>query len=522
MQIFESILALLVIAVGLAALARRWHAPYPALLAGLGVLLALTPGMPHIALDPQLALALFVAPVLLDAAYDASTRDLRDNWLPITTLVIIAVGVTTIAVAHAVKWLVPELPWAAAITLGAIVAPPDAAAATAVLKQARLPHRLTQILEGESLFNDATALLTYRIAVAIAMGETVSAATAVPMLLLVIVGSVAAGVIAARLLAMISRYVDDIPTAIVLQFASTFGVWIVAERVGLSGILTVVAYAITTARYAPHTTPARIRVPSYAVWETMVFVLNVLAFILIGLQLGPIIEHLSADERKSYAEVALVVLAVVIVTRIVWVMLYNTAIRWKVRRYGTGARDALQRPTARGGLLISWCGMRGIVTLAAALALPNGEHPFPGRPLILVTAFTVVVGTLVLQGLTLRPLLFWLDLHDDSPVDREVEHARNAALGAALKTLDGDDSKAAKSLRFELQELLSNEAEGTNDAAASTPLPALRAKAVAAARAELKRLRFDDSIGDDAYHRVEVVLDRTELYAETGRSAAGR
>ncbi len=525
MHIFESILILLVVAVGLAALARRWRAPYPALLAGLGVVLALTPGMPHIDLDPQLALALFVAPVLLDAAYDTSTRDLRDNWLPITGLVVVAVAVTTASVAWAAKAMVPDLPWAAAIALGAIVAPPDAAAATAVLRQARLPHRLSQILEGESLFNDATALLIYRLAVAAAVGDGVTLTTAVPTLALVVVGSVVAGFVTAKVFHRISRRVEDVPTAIVLQLAGTFGVWIAAERVGLSGILTIVAYAITIARSAPHTTPARIRMPSYAVWETTVFVLNVLAFILIGLQLGPIIEHLSREERVTYAEVAAAVLAVVIVTRIVWVMFFNSLIRWRGEQPGATRRDAarpstLSKPSVKGGLLISWCGMRGIVTLAAALALPAGDRPFPGRSLILVTAFTVVLGTLVLQGLTLRPLLAWLDLHDDGPVEREVDEAREAALRAALRTIDGDDTKPAKALRYELQELLSNSADATTGSFGNPAMPVLRQKAVDAARAEIKRMRFDEVIGDDAYHRVELVLDRTELYAETGQARA--
>ena len=505
--------ALLVVAVGLAALARRWNVPYPALLAGLGIVLALVPGMPHVVLDPQLALALFVAPVLLDAAYDTSTRDLRANWIPITGLVFIAVGVTTATVAWAAKAMVPELPWSAAIALGAIVAPPDAAAASAVLKQTRLPHRLTQILEGESLFNDATALLIYRMAVATAMGEGLSIGRAVPTLAVVVLGSLVAGFVTARVFRWITLKVDDIPTSIVLQFAGTFGVWVVAERVGLSGILTVVAYAITIARYAPHTTPARIRVPSYAVWETMVFVLNVLAFVMIGLQLGPIIEGLSNDERRTYAQVAAVVLAVVMVSRIVWVMLYNTAMRWRFAHNGAPP-DAPDRPTVRGGILVSWCGMRGIVTLAAALALPDA---FPGRPLILVTAFTVVVGTLILQGLTLPGLLRVLDLRDDGPVEREVHQAREAALRAAVRTLDGNPSEAARSLRFELEELLSTEAEDGSRTPSQPTLPALRQGAVDAARAELKRMRFDDSIGDDAYHRVELVLDRTELYAQSGQ-----
>ncbi len=259
----------------------------------------------------------------------------------------------------------------------------------------------------------------------------------------------------------------------------------------------------------------------------MVFVLNVLAFILIGLQLGPIIEHLSRDERSTYAEVAVAVLAVVIVTRIVWVMSFYTLTRSRgvpsARTRRTASRAStraatLSQPSVQGGVLVSWCGMRGIVTLAAALALPAGDHPFPGRPLILVTAFTVVLGTLVLQGLTLRPLLAWLELHDDGPVEHEVDEAREAALRAALGTIDGDGTKPARALRYELEELLSNSAEAELGSPGEPAMPVLRQRAVDAARAEIKRLRFDEIIGDDAYHRVELVLDRTELYAETGRS----
>jgi CPA1 family monovalent cation:H+ antiporter len=514
MAIFETVIALLVVSVGLAALARRWHAPYPALLAGLGVVLALVPGTPHVVLDPRLALALFVAPVLLDAAYDTSMRDLKDNWIPIIALVVNAVIVTTVAVALAVKWLAPDLPWAAAIALGAIVAPPDAAAASAILKEAKLPHRLGQILSGESLLNDATALLIYRVAVGMLVGEAMSPFERIPLLVLVVAGSLVFGWALARLFAKVQRHIEDVPTSIVMQFCGTFAVWIAAERIGLSGILTIVAYAVTIARRAPHTTPARIRVPSYAVWETVVFVLNVLAFVLIGLQLRPILEGLSAADQSSYARVAVAVLGVVIVTRLVWVMTFNARVRWRFRRLPPERREG--GPTIGGGLLVSWCGMRGIVTLAAALALPAG---FPGRPLILVTAFTVVVGTLLIQGLTLRPLLFRLDLHDDGPVEREVAHARGCTLRAALQAIDGDTSESANTLRFELEDLL---ADGTDDEDGNRrhpTLPLLRQRAVQAARKELKRLRFDHTIGDDAYHRVEVVLDRTELYAEAAGPA---
>ena len=509
MQIFEWTLILLAAAVALAALARRWRLPYPALLAMLGAGLAFLPGAPHFVLEPQLALALFVAPILLDAAFDSSARDLRHNWVSITSLVLVAVGVTTLAVAWAAKALVPELPWAAAIALGAIVAPPDAAAATAVLRETRPPHRILQILEGESLFNDASALLVYRFAVGAAMGEDLSATGAVPVLLATLVGSVAFGLACAWVMPQIVRRIEDIPTSTVVQFVGTFSVWIAAERLHLSGILTIVVFAIAIARRA--NLPARIRVPSYAVWSTVVFVLNVLAFVLIGLQVGPILERLQPDERLHYAKVALAVLAVVIVVRLAWTMLNNIAMRWKYRRYAPDVKDP---PTRRGGAIIGWCGMRGIVTLAAALALPD---TFPGRQLILVTAFVVVLGTLVIQGLTLRFVLQWFDLHDDMPVEREVAQARRDVLDAMLASFEKEQSPAADALRLELRETWAADALPTDHAGAGRT-PTLRRSAVTAGRAALDQLIARDVIGDDAYHRVELDLDRAELYAETGES----
>src|SRR6266566_6835641 len=248
---FEWIIALLLGAVALSALGRRIKVPYPTFLAIGGVLLAFVPSGPSWTLQPDLALALFVAPVLLDAAYDTSLRDLRDNWLPVSTLVVLAVGVSTTAVALTAHGLVPDMPWAAAIALGAIVAPPDAAAATAILRQVNLPYRVLKILEGESLLNDASALLIYRVAVGAALVQHFEWSAFAPSIVLALAGSLVAGYLAGRAWLKLMPWVDEAPTAIILQFAGTFTVWIVAERIGLSGILTIVAYAITIARTAP-------------------------------------------------------------------------------------------------------------------------------------------------------------------------------------------------------------------------------------------------------------------------------
>jgi CPA1 family monovalent cation:H+ antiporter len=271
---FEWLIGLLLGAMLLSALARRLGVPYPTFLALGGIAIAFLPNSPNWTLEPTLALALFVAPVLLDAAFDTSTRDLRDNWLPVTMLVLAAVGVTTVAVAFVARWLVPDMPWAAAVALGAIVAPPDAAAATAILRSVRLPYRILKILEGESLLNDASALLIYRIAAGAAMASSLRLEDVAPALTLTLIGSLVAGYVLAQVMVRLFGRITDVPTAIIMQFATTFVVWIVAEKLELSPILTIVIYAITLARSAPVRTTARLRVPSYAVWEASSFFLT--------------------------------------------------------------------------------------------------------------------------------------------------------------------------------------------------------------------------------------------------------
>src|SRR3712207_6842287 len=263
MAVFEIVIALLLAGAALAAVARRVGAPYPALVALAGAALALIPGVPTLVLDPELALALFVAPVLADAAFDASPRDLRANWRAVTSLALGAVALTIAVVALVAKALVPDMPWGAAVALGAIVAPPDAAAATTVLKQLRPPNRLLVILEGESLFNDASALLVYRLAVGATLTGFLSGWSVLPTLLVVTLGSVVLGLVLARVTLAASSRIRDVATAVVVQFCGAFGVWMLAERLHLSGIITMVVFAMAAARRAPELTPARIRIPSY-------------------------------------------------------------------------------------------------------------------------------------------------------------------------------------------------------------------------------------------------------------------
>jgi CPA1 family monovalent cation:H+ antiporter len=449
-----------------------------------------------------------VAPVLLDAAFDASVRDLRHNWRPVAALALLTVAVTVVAVAVTVRMLVPDMSWPAAVALGAVVAPPDAAAASAVLRQLRPPHRLLVILEGESLFNDASALLIYRLAVGAAAAGALSGGDVVPTLLFATVGSIALGIGLAPLTLRFVARIQDVSTAVIVQFCSTFAVWILAEWLHLSGILTMVVYAMTVARTAPDVMPARVRIPSYAVWEVAVFILNALAFILVGLQLKPIVAQLRGAELREYAAVAGAVCIAVILARVVWVMGTNLV---------RGPHTSQGR---RSAVVVAWCGMRGTVTLAAALALPAD---FPYRDLILFSAFLVVLGTLVIQGLTLKPLMARLGLEHDDAVEREVRLARVETLRAAAAVLtDGaGGNKAAKLLRKQYEARLA-QAEARHagrepEDVEAMSSPELAAAALSATRAERRRLlelRADGTIGDDAFHRVEEELDRAELNAE--------
>ena len=514
----EQVLALFIAALVLAGTARHFGAPYPVFLALGGAVLAFVPGAPTITVPPELVLAIFVAPILLDAAYDASLRDLKDNWAEVTGLVVFAVGLTTLAVAVVVRTLMPEIPWGPAIALGAVVAPPDAVAATSVLRQLKPPHRILTILEGESLLNDATALLIYRLAVGAVAANELSVADVAPAFLLGVAGSVVVGPALGWLALRLFDRVEHVPTAIILQFVTTFGVWILAEEVGLSGVLTMVSYAITVARSSPERTPARVRIPTYAVWETVVFALTILAFIFIGLQIRPILDSLEAVDRSRYYSVAGAVLGTVIVVRLAWHMSLNAFVQWRHRRVGFNPPRPMLRPTFGSGLVISWSGMRGIVSLAAALALPAG---FPYRDLIVFTAFIVVLGTLVIQGMTLKPLLHRLHLQDDDPVGRELRVARDRALEFALASFAGDQSTIANAVRQELTAQLTHErAAGSAGNDLRVARNELHGCALAAARKTVHDMRASEEIGDDAFHQMEEELDWIEM-SGSGRKEGG-
>ena len=507
MSILLWTLSLLLGAVLLAALARWLKVPSPSLFALGGVLVALLPHGPRIELEPDLALALFVAPVLMDAAFDNSLRDLHEYWIPVSSLVFAAVAVTTAAVAIVARWLVPAMPWPVAIALGAAVAPPDASAAIAVLKEVSLPHRLVAILEDESMLNDASALLIYRLAVGAAVAHSNNAIDVTSTLAFVLAGSVAIGALFAFTFGNIVGRFSDVPSSIVLQFVGAFGIWIMANQLGLSGVLAVVTSAVILSRRSSIQMPAAVRVPSYAVWSLAVFVLNALAFILAGLQIGPIMDRLDRTPHVHYGVFAAAILATVILARVGYLITYNLSLR--AARHTLGV---LTPVPLRNSILVSWCGMRGIVTLATALALP--EH-FPYRDLIVLTAFAVVLGTLVVQGLTLRTLAMMLGLDEESPVDNQVRAGRVEMIKAALRTLDNADTDVAEALRREYADVLRHidGSVGRSEREHQAEL-ALRSAARIAARDRLITLRDAGAIGEAAFQVLEAELDVLEVGGE--------
>ncbi len=507
MLIFETVLALLLGATVLSAVATRAGIPSPTLLALGGAIIAFIPGAPKLDLPPELILALFVAPILLDAAHDASLRDLRDAWRPVAFLALVAVALTTAAVAVTAKQIFADLPWAAAIAMGALLSPPDAVAALAVLRHVNPPHRIRKVLEGESLLNDASALLIYKLAVAAVAVGAFSIGGALSTFVLVFVGSVFAGWLLAWIPIWQMRFVEDTATFVILEFVMTFGVWLIAEELGLSGVVTIVVFGLTVARRTSSSIPPRVRVSSFAIWDAATAVLNTLAFTLIGLQTRPILESLEQTERVHEIVAALAILVIVVAVRFMWVLAYHAvAGRKRAFRVATSSKPP---HSLKAAVVIGWSGMRGIVTLAAALALPP---TFPYHDFILLTAFVVVLGTLVLQGMTLRPLLRLLRLPADTVVEEEINVARKAALKAAIGELDKDNtSAAAQRLKREYEAALlqTRRGEDPHDSADN----ALRRQVLTKSRQALDELRGTGEIGDDAYRLVEEELDWLDLSA---------
>ncbi len=429
------ILGLLALIAVLALVGRRLPVPYPVLLVIAGVLLSLIPGLPSIRLVPELIFLIFLPPLLYPAALFTSWRDFQANLRPILLLAVGLVLFTTIGVGVVARYFIPDLRLGSAFVLGAIVSPPDAIAASAIAEHLRLPRRIVTILEGESLVNDATALVTYRFAVAAVVTGYISWTMVTAQFVLATVGGVLIGLLVGILTTWIERRIEDPPIEITIALLTPFVAYLPADSLGFSGVLAVVTAGLYLGWRIPEITSSRTRLQVGPVWEMVEFLLNGFIFILIGLQLPTVLRALSGYSKLQLLWYASVVSLAVILVRILWV--FPAAYLPRLLIPSLRQRDPY--PAWQHTTLIAWTGMRGVVSLAAALALPvrtrNGE-PFPGRDLILFLTFSVIVATLVIQGLSLPPFIRWLGLEEDYAAGREECEARLKANQAALVRLD--------------------------------------------------------------------------------------
>ena len=516
----ELLLLVLMVAVGgLSVLAGTIRVPYPILLVLGGLVLGFLPGVPPAELPPDLVLVLFLPPLLYQAAFFSSPRDLRADARAITLLAVGLVLATMSAVAAAAHTVVGGLPWAAAFTLGAIVAPTDPLAATAIARRLGVPRRLVTVLEGESLVNDASALVAYRLAVAAVVAGSFSLWGAGLQFVGRGIGGVAIGLAVGWLIAEARRRIEDPVVEIVLSVVTGYAAYLPAELMGASGVLAAVTAGLYVGWRAPELASPSTRLLGFSFWEVLVYLLNAVLFVLVGLQLHPILTGVSGSSAAVLLGQAALVSAVVIAVRLGWMFSVPYLVRLLDRRQAQLAR----RLGARERLVIGWSGMRGAVSLAAALALPLD---FPMRNLILFLTFSVIFATLVVQGLTLPTLIRRLHFHDDGAEQREELRARLAATHAALDRLDElavedwtrEDTVQRLHNLYEFRRRRLKERAGIwEDGGAedrSLAYQRLVRELLQAQRQAIVVLRNQGQISNDVMHRIEHELDLEDTRLE--------
>jgi Na+/H+ antiporter len=510
------LISLLVAVAGLATLARAINVPYPILLVVGGLVMGFIPGLPAVSLEPDLVLVIFLPPLLYSAAFFANLQELRANARPISLMAIGLVIATMCVVAVVAHAMIDGIPWAAAFALGAIVAPTDPLAATTVARRLGVPRRIVSVIEGESLVNDGTALVAYRVAVTAAVGGGFSIWSAGLKFVLGAAGGVLIGLAAGWIVSEIRRRLDDVPVEITISLLSGYAAYLPAEAVGASGVLAAVTAGLVLGWRAPQISTARMRLQGSAVWETLIFLLNAFLFVLIGLQLPMILDRLSGHPAGTLALQAAAVSLAVIATRLVWA---NTVV-FLIRALDRRPQQRARRTSWRVRMISAWSGMRGAVSLAAALALPAD---FPERDLILFLTFAVIFATLVLQGLTLPVLIRRLHVEDDGADAREDLLARRAAVDAALARLDDlreqdwtrDDTADRMHAMYEYRRrrFAARAGEGGGDdddediEHRSRKYQKMVRAVLDAQRAELVRLRNSGQISNDVMHRLEREFD---------------
>ena len=523
MHNFETVLALLVGVTFLALVARRFQLPTPALLVVGGLLVAVVPGLPTVQFDPQLAFLIFIPPLLYRASLLSSYRDVRANFRPILSLGVGHVVFATIVIAWVAHNAIPGLPWASAFALGAVVSPPDVAAATAFLRRLPMPRRAVTILEGESMINDAAAIVAYRVAVAAAVTGAFSLMGAAGRFVVVGTGGVLVGLAVGWLLAAVRRHIHDPEVENTISLLSGYAAYLPAERLGVSGILAVVAMGIYLGRVGPRFVAADTRVQNVGMWDVVVFVLEGLIFILTGLALRPIVEGLTGAAALELARAAVLVSLAVIIARLVWVYFAGN-FRWLL---GRRLRPREARPRWQVLTVVGWAGLRGGDTLILAAAIPTvtaAGLPFPGRDAIIALSYGVILVTLLGQGFTLAPLMRRLGVRETGEEEeREEIAARLRASEAALARLEQLASEpwmhaGALSHTRDRYRLRTRHLRGHADGALEDPIEAksiahlrLARELLAVERQELLRMRDNGAISDAVMRRVQQELDYEEL-----------
>ena len=512
MNDIEVVLGLLVVVATLATVARRIGVPSPILMVIGGIAIGFIPGLPAVQLEPDIVFLVFLPPLLYVASVFAPFRDYRTNARAIGLLAVGLVLATAGAVAAATRVLIPSLGWPEAFALGAIVAPPDAVAATSILQRIGVPRRIVTILEGESLLNDATALVAYRLALAAAASGVFAPADALVSFGVVAAGGIAVGLVVGATAAAIRTRLHDTPVTITVSILTPFVAYIAAERLGVSGVLATVIAGLYVGRRLGQLSSEQ-RITGAAVWQMITFLLTGLLFTLVGLQLPAIVGNLRAVPPQDLLAVAALVTLVVIVTRFAWIFLGSYLPRW--------LGGPSERPSPRGLTVVAWAGLRGAVSLAAALALPIG---FPARDLLIFITFSVIVVTLVGQGLTLPLLARRLGVVDRQDVAHEDAHARAAIAEAALLLMP--DLRVRWPGHAELVDRLKAEyehraqhAEEHHDGelgAADRELlehRQMKQELIDAERAAAREMHGRGAISDDVLRRLERDLDLAELRA---------
>lgn len=505
----------LIMAVAIAAgwVANRVHVPYPIVLVLAGIALGFAYDWPPLTFEPHVVLAIVLPAILYSAALDTSWRDFRRLLRPILLLAIGLVATTTLAIGIAFKWFVPEAPWAVAFALGAIVSPPDAVAATAVLRRFRLPRRIVTLLEGESLVNDATGLVLFRFAVAAALTGAFSGWALVPEFGLIAVGGLALGLAIGWITAKLQERLRDPMLELATSLTTPFATYLSCEALQVSGVLGVVAVGLYRSQWGHLGSSAEARLHIRTVWRGVVFVVNCLVFVLIGVELPLIYESLLSMQALSLRSVLGligVLSAVAIGVRFLWIFTATYGVRVIVPRL-----RRTDPASGRVSTLVAWCGMRGVVSLAAALALPetlpNGA-PFPQRDLVILLTFGIVFVTLVGQGLTLPALVRALKLERDTSGDTEAGLAREAMRRAAIHAVNKLVAEHGLPAHEAVAVKRFFNARSARSSSALSPDSEMRLwlGAAAAQRAALIGLWQNGEIGEDVLIRLEREVDLAE------------